>query len=155
MPLASNSLLPMIQLAITPVILITGLGSLMLTMTNRLGRIVDRSRILAGQAQAAKDDTRPHIEAQLRILFRRAKFVRKAVIFNTLGMFTSGLLVVVIFLSALAGIEAAPLILTLFMAAIGCLLTALGFFLSDINLTLQALGMEVERALEPPPPSVK
>jgi hypothetical protein len=150
MAIASNSLLPMIQLAITPVILITGLGSLMLTMTNRLGRIVDRTRILAGQAQAAKDDSRRHVEAQLRILYRRAKFVRKAVIFNTLGMFTSGLLVVVIFVSALAGVEAAPLILTLFMAAIACLLTALGFFLSDINLTLKALGLEVQRSLEDP-----
>jgi hypothetical protein len=148
MPIASNSLLPMIQLAITPVILITGLGSLMLTMTNRLGRIVDRTRILAGQAQAAKDETRAHVEAQLRILYRRAKFVRLAVMFNTLSMFTSGTLVVVIFVSALAGMEAGPLILALFMAAIGFLLTALGYFLSDINLTLRALGLEVEKALD-------
>ncbi|HTJ77991.1 MAG TPA: DUF2721 domain-containing protein [Rariglobus sp.] len=151
MSVASNSLLPMIQLAITPVILITGLGSLMLTMTNRLGRIVDRTRILAGQAQAAKDDTRGHIEAQLRILYRRAKFVRMAVMCNTLSMFTSGLLVVVIFVSALAGVEVGPLILAFFMGAIGFLLTALGFFLSDINLTLKALGLEVERALDHPP----
>lgn len=151
MALASNSLLPMIQLAITPVILITGLGSLMLTMTNRLGRIVDRTRILAGQAQAAKDDARAHVEAQLRILYKRAKFVRLAVIFNTLSMFTSGLLVVVIFVSALAGVEAGPMILALFMGAIGFLLTALGYFLSDINLTLKALGLEVEKALGPSP----
>ncbi|CAM3017934.1 DUF2721 domain-containing protein [Rariglobus hedericola] len=150
MAIESNSLLPMIQLAITPVILITGLGSLMLTMTNRLGRIVDRTRILAGQTHAAKDDTRGLLEAQLRILYRRAKFVRLAVMFNTLGMFTSGMLVVVIFVSALAGVEAAPLILALFMGAIGFLLTALGYFLSDINLTLRALGMEVDRALAEP-----
>ncbi|MEO0055776.1 MAG: hypothetical protein RLZZ50_1723, partial [Verrucomicrobiota bacterium] len=53
MALASHALLPLIQSAITPVILITGLGSLLLTMTNRLGRIVDRTRILAGQARLA------------------------------------------------------------------------------------------------------
>jgi hypothetical protein len=46
--MGSDSLLPMIQLAITPVILIAGVGSLLLSMTNRLGRIVDRTRILAG-----------------------------------------------------------------------------------------------------------
>lgn len=140
----------MIQLAITPVIMITGLGSLMLTMTNRLGRIVDRTRILAGQLQASKEDTRNHIEAQLRIMFRRSQFVRLAVMFNTLSMITSGLLVMVIFISALAGFEAGPLILALFMAAIGCLLTALGFFLRDINLTLSALQLEVERSLTAP-----
>lgn len=151
MALASNALLPMIQLAITPVILITGLGSLMLSMTNRFGRIVDRTRILAVQAQAAKDDTRPHIEAQLRILYRRAQLVRRAVIFNTLGMFTSGLLVVVIFVSALAGMEAGLLILALFMSAIAFLLAALGYFLNDINLALKALGLEVDKALDHPP----
>jgi hypothetical protein len=151
MEIASNSLLPMIQLAITPVILITGLGSLMLSMTNRFGRIVDRTRILAVQAQAAKDESRAHIEAQLLILYRRAKLVRRAVIFNTLGMFTSGLLVVVIFLSALAGLEAGLVILALFMGAIAFLLVALGYFLRDINLALKALGIEVEKALDHPP----
>lgn len=151
MALASDALLPMIQLAITPVILITGLGSLMLSMTNRFGRIVDRTRILAGQAQVAKDDVRPHVEAQLRILYRRAELVRRAVIFNTLGMFTSGTLVVVIFVSALAGVDAGLPILALFMGAISFLLAGLGYFLSDINLALKALGLEVEKALDHPP----
>ncbi len=145
----------MIQLSITPVILITGLGSLMLSMTNRLGRIVDRTRILAGQTQAAKDDSRGHVEAQLIILYRRAKLVQRAVIYNTLGMFTSGLLVIVIFVSALAGIEAGVLILALFMGAIGFLLAALGYFLSDVNLALKALGLEVDKAVGQPQGTLK
>ncbi|MET0263525.1 MAG: DUF2721 domain-containing protein [Rariglobus sp.] len=152
MQIASNALLPMIQLAITPVILITGLGSLMLSMTNRLGRIVDRTRIQAGQVQAAQAEGRAHVEAQLRILYRRAELVRRSVLFNTLSMFTSGLLVIVIFVSALAGLDGGILILALFMGAIGFLLTALGFFLSDVNLALKALGLEVDRALRPPAP---
>lgn len=151
MVLASDALLPMIQLAITPVILITGLGSLMLSMTNRFGRIVDRTRILAVQAQAASDASRPHIEAQLRILYRRAELVRRAVIFNTLGMFTSGTLVVVIFVSALANFGAGLAILALFMGAIAFLLAGLGYFLTDINLALKALGLEVNKALDRPP----
>lgn len=150
MQLASNALLPMIQLAITPVILITGLGSLMLSMTNRLGRIVDRTRIQAGLVQSAKAETRAHAEAQLRILYKRAGLVRRAVIFNTLSMFTSGTLVIVIFVSALAGVEAGLPILALFMGAIGFLLTGLGYFLSDINLALKALGLEVEKAIGQP-----
>ncbi len=148
MALASDALLPMIQLAITPVILITGLGSLLLTMTNRLGRVVDRTRILAGQARvAAAGEERAHIESQLRILFRRAKLVRMAVSLATLSMFVSGLLVVVIFLSALLHLQAGPLLLGLFVAAISLLLGALVYFLRDINVTLKALGLEVRRAL--------
>lgn len=149
MVLASNALLPMIQLAITPVILITGLGSLLLTMTNRLGRIVDRTRILAGQARTAPagGEERAHIESQLRILFRRARLVRMAVSLAALSMFVSGLLVVAIFLSALLGLEAGPVLLALFIASIGLLLSALVYFLRDINMTLNALGLEVRRAI--------
>ena len=59
--LRQEQLLQIIQLAITPVILITGLGSLLLTMTNRMARIVDRSRALAGQLRAAAPEERPHV----------------------------------------------------------------------------------------------
>lgn len=147
MTLVSNALLPMIQLAITPVILITGLGSLMLTMTNRLGRIVDRTRILAGLARTTTGEDQAHAKSQLRILFRRAKLVRMAVSLASLSMFVSGLLVVAIFLSGLLGVEAGPVLLALFVAAIGLLLGALIYFLRDITLTLNALGEEVRRAL--------
>jgi hypothetical protein len=148
MALGSESLLPMIQLAITPVILITGLGSLLLTMTNRLGRIVDRTRILAGQARtAAPGEERAHIESQLRILFRRAGLVRMAVSLAATSMFVSGLLVVAIFLSALLRIEVGFALLGLFVAAIALLLGALVYFLRDINQALHALGLEVRRAM--------
>lgn len=151
MALGSDSLLPMIQLAITPVILITGLGSLLLTMTNRLGRIVDRTRILAGQARTAvPGDERAHIESQLRILFRRAGLVRMAVSLAATSMFVSGLLVVAIFLSALLRIEAGFALLGLFVAAIALLLGALVYFLRDINQALHALGLEVHRAMPDP-----
>ena len=147
MAFGSDSLLPMIQLAITPVILITGLGSLMLTMTNRLGRIVDRTRILAGQARTATGDERADIESQLLILFHRAGLVRVAVSLATTSMIVSGLLVVAIFLSALLGVDAGIALLLLFVAAIGLLLGALVYFLRDINKALHALRLEVRRTM--------
>ena len=47
-----SSLLPIIQLAITPVILISGMGALMITLTNRMARIVDRTRVVAELSRA-------------------------------------------------------------------------------------------------------
>lgn len=147
----TESLLPTIQLSITPVILITGLGSLLLTMTNRMGRIVDRTRILAGQSRAATDAERAHVDSQLRILYRRAKIIRLAVTLGAASMFCSGLLVVAIFANAVLGTHLAGMILGLFIMSIGLLLGALGAFLRDIFLSLNALGLEVERALDHPP----
>ncbi len=67
-----NPFLPVIQLAITPVILLSGVGALMLTLTNRLGRVVDRTRSLAEKLQAAAPDDKSHVDQQLDILWRRA-----------------------------------------------------------------------------------
>jgi hypothetical protein len=151
MAFGPDNLLPTIQLAITPVILITGIGSLLLTMTNRMGRVVDRSRALAGQARGAQGDAteRAHIHAQLSILYRRAGLVRKAVSFATLSMFSSGLLVVAIFADVLTQSGLAVFVMALFSLSIAFLLVGLGFFLRDIHLSLSALGLEVELALKP------
>ena len=39
-----HDIVPVLQIAIGPVILISGVGLLLLTMTNRLGRAIDRAR---------------------------------------------------------------------------------------------------------------
>lgn len=150
MAFGPDSLLPTIQLAITPVILITGIGSLLLTMTNRMGRVVDRTRILAGQARGAHGNAteEAHIHAQLRILYRRAGLVRKAVSFAGMSMFCSGLLVVAIFVDVLTESGLAVFVMALFSLSIAFLLVGLGYFLRDIHLSLSALGLEVERALD-------
>ncbi len=146
-----EELLPIIQLAITPVILITGLGSLLLTMTNRMARIVDRTRTLAGQVRAATPEDRPHAEQQLRILYRRARFIRVAVTLNTLSIFCAGLLVVFIFVGAIWRLEMAAGIVGLFFASVSFLISALVAFLRDIFMSLAALRLEVNRALTSAP----
>ena len=50
--LETSQLVTVLQTAVGPVVVISGVGLLLLTMTNRLGRIVDRSRALAHQARA-------------------------------------------------------------------------------------------------------
>src|SRR5215213_6062806 len=96
----SGEFLPVIQLAITPVILLSGVGALMLTLTNRLGRVVDRTRALAGQMRQGATTERAHFESQLSILWRRAKLIRLAVTFAGLSMFFSCVLVLAIFVDA-------------------------------------------------------
>jgi hypothetical protein len=142
-----ESILPIIQLSITPVILISGLGALCISLTNRMGRIVDRTRNLAGLMRQANDVDRKFLEEQLLIMFRRAKIMRFSMTMITASMFISGLLVIVIFVSALSRIEMAALILGLFATSMGCLLAGLAAFLRDLYLSLHAVQMEVIRAV--------
>lgn len=146
----NSPLMPIIQLAITPVILISGMGALMLTLTNRMGRIVDRTRILAGQVRATAGDERAHLERQLDIMWRRTLLVRQAVTYNGLSMVMSCLLVVAIVLSAMGGWNLDFVMMGLFILSILLLFASLVTFLRDIFVSLHALRLEVERARSAP-----
>ncbi len=144
-----STLLPIIQLSITPVILISGMGALMLTMTNRMGRIVDRTRSLAGQVRSASGEERGHLEGQLDIMWRRAVLIRQAVTFNGLSMLVACLLVIAIFANAARGWRLEAVIMGLFAGSILLLIAALVMFLRDIFVSLRALRLEVDRARRP------
>jgi len=72
-----------IQLAIAPVFLLTGVGTNMLVLTNRLARIIDRTRELDERLE----DALPSVSARARlaafdaldILFRRARKINRAI----------------------------------------------------------------------------
>ena len=147
MPVAP-SFLPLIQLAITPVILLSGVGALMLTLTNRMARIVDRTRSLAGQVQSAVGEERPHLVTQLEILWHRAGLIRLAVTLAGLSMLFSCGLVLVILVDAVLQRDFGFSLVAVFVVSIGCLIASLLAFLRDIWLSLRAVQLEVEKARE-------
>jgi len=143
-----SSFLEVIQLAITPVILLSGVGGLMITLTNRMARVVDRTRSLATQVRTAATDAseeRIHLESQLDILWRRARLVQRAVMCAGLSMLLACVLVMVIFLDAVMAREFAVEMVVIFVASILCLIAALAAFLRDIVVSLRALKLEVVR----------
>jgi uncharacterized protein YqhQ len=145
-PVIPSAILPVIQLSITPVILLSGVGALLITLTNRMGRIVDRTRILAGQLHGAETEQRAHYESQLEIMWQRAKLVRTAVTLAGASMLMSCVLVVVIFLDATFHREFAIELVGVFITSVLLLIAALGAFLRDIHVSLHALRVEVQRA---------
>ncbi len=150
-----SSLLPIIQLAITPVILISGMGALMITLTNRMARIVDRTRVVAEAIPAADPDERHHLEGQLDIMWGRALLIRRAVTSNGLSMLLSCLLIVALFAGAMFDWPMKGVVLGLFGASIVLLTASLVDFLRDIFVSLHALHLQVERARQrtsPTPP---
>ncbi|HXQ81571.1 MAG TPA: DUF2721 domain-containing protein [Opitutaceae bacterium] len=144
----ANSLLPIIQASTTPVILISGLGLLLLTMTNRMARIVDRTRVYASHLRQAEPAQRRQLELQLELTWRRAKLVRLSLTFATSSMLASSALVFAIFLGATQRVDLSALMLVLFLVAIALLMAALVSFLRDIFVSLEALHLEVQQARE-------
>jgi hypothetical protein len=136
-------LIPVLQLAIGPVVLISGVGLLLLTMTNRYGRVIDRARLLAAELREASAAGSERILGQLRILSRRARLIRMAIVLASFSILLAAFLIIVLFLTALLRPEVAWLISLLFIAAMAALIGSLIVFIIDLNESLTALQLEL------------
>jgi hypothetical protein len=136
-------IIPELQTAIGPMILISGLGLILLTTTNRLGRTIDRVRILTAELPTIREEKHAKISAQLAILWKRARLIRMAILLSSMSALAAAMLIIVIFLTALWHLEAAWLIGSLFILCMLCLIGALIFLILDINQSLAALKLEM------------
>jgi hypothetical protein len=138
-----TDLIPTLQLAIGPVILISGVGLVLLSMTNRFGRIVDRSRILTEDLRRAPRPARGRIVAQLRILSDRARLLRVCIAFAAISALLAAVLVISLFLGALLQLGMVVIIVSMFVLCMLSLIASLVLFISDISLSLKAFWLEL------------
>jgi hypothetical protein len=148
MPLTSlEKIIPMLQVAIGPVILISGVGLLLLTMTNRLGRAIDRARLLKAELSKRGDEEHEQVLAQLAIIYRRARMIRLTIILAALSVLLASALVITLFFTALLQWEAGLPASIIFIACMASLFASLVAFICDINLSLRALKLELKDAV--------
>lgn len=138
-----NELIPVLQVAVGPAILISGDGLLLLTMTNRLGRVIDRSRQLVSISKHAENSGRENCHAQLTILLHRGRLLRSAIFMATMSALLAALLIILIFLSTLMKWQIGWLISIVFMGSMLGVMGSLMSFLRDVNVTLHALELEI------------
>jgi len=138
-----NALVPVLQVAIGPVILISGVGLLLLTLTNRFGRAVDRSRQLSREMRGASEAEKKWLLGQVEILYRRAELIRLAIRLGAYSVLLAATLVIALFLTALFRLEAGVFISLLFICGMASLIGCLIAFLRDIQLSLTALKLEL------------
>ncbi|MGI9211936.1 MAG: DUF2721 domain-containing protein [Methylococcaceae bacterium] len=141
-----------LQTAIGPAILISGAGLLLLTLVNRFNHILDRIRILPGQAgpsvKAGFDTT--HKSRQLAILWSRAHWIRSAILAVALSALLSACLILILFIVTFLHRDAAGLISVCFIGAIVSLMVSLMLLMVDVQQSLSALRLELGLAEDAP-----
>jgi len=138
-----KELIPVLQTAIGPVILISGIGLLLLSMTNRFSRVIDRARNLLAVSETLGGPPRQKALAQIDILWSQARIIRLSILFASISLLCASLLIIVLFITALFGIEDAWLLSIIFIVCMGSLIASLISFITDINRSLSAFKMEL------------
>ena len=138
-----KDLVPVLQIAIGPEILISGVGLLLLTLSNRFGRAVDRSRLLAREMRKAEGPQRQLLSRQVEFLYQRARLIRFSITLVVVSVLLSSVLIIVLFSTALLHLEVGLLIIALFIASLVSLIVGLAAFIREIHLSLKALKVEL------------
>jgi len=127
-----------IQLAITPVFLLTAIGTMLAVLTSRLGRVVDRARQLEDELQTTPEnpDRLAAARSDLAVLDRRMAAVNTAIALCTAAAFLVCIVIAILFISELTSFAATNTVTGLFLAAITLLAIGLLFFLREVRIAL-------------------
>jgi hypothetical protein len=128
-----------IQLAVAPVFLLTGVGATLNVLASRIGRIIDRARIMEDQLVKAAPEVATELHTRLRVLSKRATLVNRAIALSVLSGILVSLVVAALFISAALNIDLAVPIAIAFVVALLSLATALIYFLREVFIATASL----------------
>lgn len=139
-----ENLTRVLQASISPVALISGVGLIILSQTNRLGRVMDRLRDVLDQRRTSKSSD-AHLDRQVTVLHRRARILQGAVTAAVVCVLLASLLVLLLFTSAIFGVAVDRLAIATFAASLLSLVVSLVLFIFDMNRSLRAVQEELLR----------
>ena len=130
-----------IQLAIAPVFLLTGVGAILNVLANRLGRVVDRFRTLHVEQSSAATLALSAITTEMAVLAERARMIHWAIGLCTSCALLVCILIATLFLGSLANKNLSTLISLLFILAMLALILGLLLFLREIALARSTIDV--------------
>lgn len=136
----SANVVSYIQLAVAPVFLLTGVGSMLAVLTNRLARIIDRARAMEDRYRDATDTSlRQRLHRDLKVLSQRSRLVSRAIAFCTACSLFVSLVIAVLFVQALLDVYLHGVVPVLFIVAMSAFIVGLLLFLREIQIATAAL----------------
>jgi len=134
-----SSIAHAIQLAVAPVFLLTAIGAFLGVMTNRLGRVIDRARLLEMRLENTTGENAAALKAHLRILSRRAKLINLSITFCTITALLVCSVIAVLFFGSFVRFDFSAHVAILFILAMILLVMGLLWFLREVFLATASL----------------
>lgn len=141
-----------IQLALAPVFVLVAIGNIMNILSSRLGRVVDRSRVLQQLHRETEGAEHDAVVREIRMTDNRIHLIGRALLLLVLSGLAIGLTVALLFLEEFASSSLQPYAAGVFIVAIALLMSALLLFLKETREATAALRiprdfLELDRKL--------
>ncbi len=146
---AIDSFIKFLQSSISPIVLISGVGLILLSLSNRLGRTTDRSREIVKELRETKDKkSKKRRIVQLNILYRRSKILRFAIVSISFSILTSSLIIPILLVMNLFVVDLKIFGILLFLLSVLGMVTSAILLFIDVTLSLKALQIGVNEYLD-------
>jgi len=131
-PAPLNDVGHVIQLAIAPVFLLTAIATILNVLAGRLGRAVDRRRVLAAALLKIDGDIAALARHELEYEMRRIRLIYIAISMAVLAALLVAALISLAFIDPFVQLEFTKLIAVLFILAMVALVASLAILLREI-----------------------
>jgi hypothetical protein len=129
-----------IQLSVAPVFLLAGVGTNLMVLTNRLARIIDRSRVLEDRLDPG-NASHPQDAHEIDVLYRRGHLINRAITLSTSCALLICLVIASLFIGDALNIALNRLIAALFVLAMFALIGSFIYFLREIFIATRTLTL--------------
>jgi hypothetical protein len=137
-----SSVSHVIQLAVAPVFLLSGVGAILAVLINRLGRIVDRYRSLEDGRSKADAGAGSVPDLEMKILSRRARLIHWAISLCTIGALFICIVIATLFIGSMLHVGVSQAIALMFVGAMLALIAGLLSFLREIALATGSIHVQ-------------
>jgi hypothetical protein len=127
-----------IQQSVAPVFLLTGVGAILSVLSNRLGRVIDRFRLL----ELLEENKRIEHMAEINILLRRSRWIHWAISLCTSSALLICLVIAVLFIGSELNKDPSTTISILFVTSMVALTAGLLCFLREISLATDNIKID-------------
>lgn len=135
-----------IQVALTPVFLLSGIATLLNVLSTRLARVADRVDLISKALEGADPpEDVDDLAAQLSHLRRRSIALDVAVVLGAVGGAATCGSVLTLFVGALRDTTVASLLFAMFGAGVACTIGAIAAFTAEMLMAGSGVRSEVAR----------
>ncbi len=132
---ANEDIAKVINLAVAPVFLLTGISGALNVLSTRLSRIIDRGRKLNEEHIITDTAHAEEVDNEQKMLALRAKLIHRAIMTCTVSALFICIVIIALFLEVLLQFQLQLFIVIMFMAALCCLSFGLLTFLREIDIS--------------------
>lgn len=133
-----------IQLSLSPIFMLAGIGALLNVMVGRLARVVDRARAIEELHPLSTGPSHDRHVWELRLLDRRMSIINSALALAVSSAVMTCLVVALLFVAELVKLHIGTVVAVSFILAMALLIAALIGFLFEVRISISAIHVRQE-----------